>query len=290
MLGSYRFGRVSRPENRFRSQGGVVTADHDYREELATAEEAVREAGLIVMRLFKGKFDIREKSKNNPVTTADIEANRRIREIITGRFANDGWLSEEDQDSPKRLSSSRIWIIDPIDGTKEFIEGVPQFAVSIGFVVDGRPTVAAVYNPAEDSLYKAAADQGAYLNDKPISVSQRSSLEGALLLVSRSEPQRKFQVFVDHCEIQKVGSIAFRLAKIAGGDGDGTLTFRSIHEWDICAGVLIVLEAGGKVVDGPGAGLMFNRPQAKHRGVVAANASLADGLQRLWVEAMARNG
>jgi myo-inositol-1(or 4)-monophosphatase len=290
MLGSYRCGRVSRPENRFRAQGDLMTADHNYREELATAEEAVHEAGSIVMRLFKGKFDIREKSKNNPVTTADIEANRRIREIVTGRFANDGWLSEEDQDSPKRLSSSRIWIIDPIDGTKEFIEGVPQFAVSIGFVVDGRPTVAAVYNPAEDSLYKAVAGQGAYLNDKPISVSQRSSLEGALLLVSRSEPQRKFQVFVDHCEIQKVGSIAFRLAKIAGGDGDGTLTFRSIHEWDICAGVLIVLEAGGKVVDGPGVGLMFNRPQAKHRGVVAGNASLADGLQRLWVEAMARNG
>ena len=119
-----------------------MTADHPYREELATAEEAVREAGSIVMGLFRGKFDIREKSKNNPVTTADIEANRKIREIITGRFPTDGWLSEEDQDNPKRLGSSRIWIIDPIDGTKEFIEGVPQFAVSIGFVVDGRPTVA----------------------------------------------------------------------------------------------------------------------------------------------------
>ena len=264
-----------------------MTAEHPYKEELAIAEEAVREAGSIIMGLFKGKFDIREKSKNNPVTTADIEANRKIREIIIGKFANDGWLSEEDQDTPKRLGSSRLWIIDPIDGTKEFIEGVPQFAVSIGFVVDGRPTVAAVYNPAQDSLYKAAAGQGSYLNDKPISVSRRSSLDGALLLVSRSEPQRKFQVFVDRCEIQQVGSIAFRLAKIAGGDGDGTLTFRSIHEWDICAGVLLVQEAGGKVIDGAGDGLMFNRPQAKHRGVVAANPALAHGLQRLWVEAMA---
>jgi myo-inositol-1(or 4)-monophosphatase len=264
-----------------------VTSEHPYKEELATAEEAVREAGSIIMGLFKGKFDIREKSKNNPVTTADIEANRKSREIIIGKFANDGWLSEEDQDTPKRLGSSRIWIIDPIDGTKEFIEGVPQFSVSIGFVVDGRPTVAAVYNPAENSLYKAAAGLGSYLNDKPIRVSSRSSLDGALLLVSRSEPQRKFQVFVDHCDIQQVGSIAFRLAKIAGGDGDGTLTFRAIHEWDICAGVLIVQEAGGRVVDGAGDDLMFNRPQAKHRGVVAANPALAHGLQCLWVEAMA---
>ena len=264
-----------------------VSTEHPYKEELATAEEAVREAGTIIMGLFKGKFDVREKSRNNPVTTADIEANRRIRQIITGKFAVDGWLSEEDQDTPKRLSSSRIWIIDPIDGTKEFIEGVPQFSVSIGFVVDGRPTVAAVYNPAENSLYKAAAGLGSYLNDEPIRVSSRSSLDGALLLVSRSEPERKFQVFVDRCDIQQVGSIAFRLAKIAGGYGDGTLTFRSIHEWDICAGVLIVQEAGGKVVDGAGNALMFNRPQAKHRGVVAANPAVADGLQRLWVEAMA---
>jgi myo-inositol-1(or 4)-monophosphatase len=242
---------------------------------------------LIIMRLFKGKFDVREKSKNNPVTTADIEANRKIREIILGRFPKDGWLSEEDQDTSRRLGCSRIWIVDPIDGTKEFIEGVPQFAVSIGFVVDGRPTVAAVYNPAQDLLYKAAAGQGAYLNDEPIHVSPRTTLDGALLLVSRSEPQRKFQVFVDRCGIEKMGSIAFRLAKVAGGEGDGTLTFRSIHEWDICAGVLMVQEAGGKVMEGAGNDLLFNRPEAKHRGVVAANAALAAGLQQLWAEAMA---
>ncbi|MPZ76640.1 MAG: 3'(2'),5'-bisphosphate nucleotidase CysQ [Deltaproteobacteria bacterium] len=263
-----------------------VTVHFPYREELETAEEAAREAGSIIMRLFKGKFDVKEKSKNNPVTTADIDANLKIREIILGKFAKDGWLSEEDQDNSKRLGCSRIWIIDPIDGTKEFIEGVPQFAVSIGFVVDGQPTVAVVYNPAQDLFYKAAVEQGAYLNNKPIRVSPRSSLDGALLLVSRSEPQRKFQVFVDRCEIQKIGSIAFRLAKIAGGDGDGTLTFRSIHEWDICAGSLMVQEAGGKVLEGAGNGLTFNRPEAKHRGVVAANGALADGLQSLWVEAM----
>jgi myo-inositol-1(or 4)-monophosphatase len=264
-----------------------VTADFSYQEEWDAAEDAARAAGSIIMGLFKGNFDVREKSKGNPVTTADIAANRKIREIISGKFPGDGWLSEEDQDNAKRLGCSRIWIIDPIDGTKEFIEGVPQFAVSIGFVVDGRPAVAAVYNPAQELFYKAAAGQGAYLNGKRIQVSRRSSLDGALLLVSRSEPQRRFQVFVDHCEIQQVGSIAFRLAKVAGGDGDGTLTFRSIHEWDICAGTLMVLEAGGKVIEGAGDGLIFNRQQAKHRGVVAANADLAYRLQSLWVEAMA---
>jgi myo-inositol-1(or 4)-monophosphatase len=258
----------------------------DYKSELSAAEEAARAAGSAIMGMFRGKFDIREKSKNNPVTSADIQANRTIREIILGAFPKDGWLSEEDKDSAERLSCSRIWVIDPIDGTKEFIEGVNQFAVSIAFVVDGLPTVAVVYNPAQELFYKAAVGQGAYLNGQAIRVTTRSDVNGALLLVSRSEPQRKFQVFLDRCTIQRVGSIAFRLAKVAGGDGDGTLTFRSIHEWDICAGVLMVQEAGGMVFDGGGHDLIFNRPEAKHHGVVAGNAALAQGLQSLWAHAI----
>jgi myo-inositol-1(or 4)-monophosphatase len=258
-----------------------------YGEEIVAAECAAREAGSIIMGLFKGKFDVQEKSKNNPVTTADLEANRKIREIILGCFPHDGWLSEEDQDSSQRLSRSRVWVVDPIDGTKEFIEGVPQFAVSIGFVVDGRPKVAVVYNPVEDSFYKAVTGQGAFLNHQPIRVTPRNDIDGALLLVSRSEPRRKFQVFIDRCEIKPVGSIAFRLAKVAGGDGDGTLTFRSIHEWDVCGGVLLVEEAGGIVVDGSGERLTFNRQEIRHRGVVAANAAMARALQGLWSKAMA---
>ncbi|MGE5817887.1 MAG: inositol monophosphatase family protein [Deltaproteobacteria bacterium] len=264
----------------------TIFGDHLYSEESAVAEYAAKEAGSIVMRLFKGKFDVHEKSKNNPVTSADLAANRKIREIILGRFPDDGWLSEEDKDNAQRLSLSRVWIVDPIDGTKEFIEGVPQFAVSIGFVVDGRPKVSVVFNPAEDRFYQAAAGQGAYLNEQPIHVTPRSDIDGALLLISRSEPQRKFQVFVDRCEIKPVGSIAFRLAKVAGGDGDGTLTFRSIREWDICAGVLMVQEAGGRVVDGNGKTLVFNRQEARHHGVIAANGPLADSLQDLWMKAV----
>jgi len=258
---------------------------HRYSEEAAVAQYAAKEAGSIIMRLFKGKYDIHEKSKNNPVTSADLGANRKIREIVLGRFPEDGWLSEEDKDSSGRLNVSRVWVIDPIDGTKEFIEGVPQFAVSIGFVVDGRPKVAVVFNPAEDRFYEASAGQGAYLNNQRIHVTPCDNIDGARLLVSRSEPQRKFQVFADRCEIKPVGSIAFRLAKVAGGDGDATLTFRSIREWDICAGVLMVEEAGGKVVDGSGKTLLFNRPDARHHGVIAANEPLAGSLQALWVSA-----
>jgi len=268
--------------------GKQMAADktNSYTEELAIADQAARAAGAVIMKLFKGKFDIKEKAKNNPVTTADLEANRKIREFITECFPNDGWLSEEDGDSARRLGASRVWVIDPIDGTKEFIEGVPQFAVSIGFVVDGKPKVAVVYNPADDRFYHAVAGQGAFLNGRPIRVTARSEMDGALLLVSRSEPRRKFQVFVDRCKIEPIGSIAFRLAKVASGDGDGTLTFRSIHEWDICAGVLMVEEAGGIAVDGEGKVLKFNQQVPKHHGVIAAAAPLAPQLQGLWVQAM----
>jgi len=263
-----------------------LTTTFQYEKELAIAEQAAQEAGSMVMGLFNGKYDVHEKSKNNPVTTADLEANRIIRDNIRKSFPQDGWLSEEDADNSHRLALKRIWVIDPIDGTKEFIEGVPQFAISIAFVVEGRPKVAIVFNPAKDRLFRAAAGQGAYLNNEAIRVSPRQGVRGASLLVSRSEPQKRFQVFVERCDLRRVGSIAYRLAKVASGDGDGTLTFRTIHEWDICAGVLMVEEAGGKVVDGDGKTMTFNRELPKQRGVVAANAGLTDDLQALWADAM----
>lgn len=263
-----------------------MTKDFKYRAELIAAETAARQAGAAVMELFKGKFDVHEKSKNNPVTTADLEANRIIREKISVAFPDDGWLSEEDQDNSRRLRLARVWVVDPIDGTREFIEGVPQFAVSIAFVVEGVPQVSIVFNPAKDRFYKAAAGQGAFLNNEAIRVTPRHDIDGALLLVSRSEPQKKFQAFVERCDLKPIGSIAYRLAKVAGGDGDATITFRTIHEWDICAGVLMVQEAGGKVVDGSGATMRFNRELPKHRGVVAANGLLAGGLQGMWADAM----
>lgn len=263
-----------------------MIGDFKYSRELSVAEQAARDAGAAIMALFRGKYDIQEKSKNNPVTSADLEANRIIRESVASAFPDDGWLSEEDADSERRLACSRVWVVDPIDGTREFIEGVPQFAVSIGFVVDGVAQAAVVYNPAQQEFFTGAAGLGAYLNDQPIHTTDRQSVDGARLLVSRSEPAKRFQAYVDRCVIDPIGSIAYRLAKVAGGAGDGTLTFRNIHEWDICAGVLMVEAAGGKVVDGDGQPVRFNRQPARHRGVIAAGAALTPELRALWTSAM----
>ncbi|MFQ5903364.1 MAG: 3'(2'),5'-bisphosphate nucleotidase CysQ [Candidatus Binatia bacterium] len=254
------------------------TQDH-FSEELETAEKAAKEAGWIIMALYGKDYRIEEKGKGNPVTTADLEANRKIQEIIQGRYPEDGWLSEEDRDDRKRLKASRVWVVDPMDGTKEFIAGVPQFAVSVGLVVEGHPMLGVVYNPVEEKLYRAVKGRGALLNDRPIHVSLREEVQGASLLVSRSEPRRRFQSFADICRLEPMGSIAYRLAKVAGGEGDGTLTFRSLHEWDVCAGVLIVEEAGGVVLDGGGRGLVFNQPDTLYRGIVASNEILTQTLQ-----------
>ncbi len=263
-----------------------MSVQNHFSEEVRTAEKAAREAGWIIMALYGKDYRIEEKGKGNPVTTADLEANRKIREIILGSYPGDGWLSEEDKDNLQRLDASRVWVVDPIDGTKEFIAGVPQFAVSIGLVMGGQPILGVVYNPVEEKLYRAVKGCGALLNGRPIRVSLREEVQGASLLVSRSEPRRKFQSFADLCRLEPVGSIAYRLARVAAGEGDGTLTFRSLHEWDVCAGVVIVEEAGGVVVDGNGKGLVFNQQDTSYRGIVASNEILTQTLKGMLAEVL----
>lgn len=263
-----------------------MNIQNHFSEELKTAEKASREAGRIIMALYGKDYRVEEKGKGNPVTTADLEANRKIQEIIRGRYPEDGWLSEEDEDNQERLKVSRVWVVDPIDGTKEFIEGVPQFAVSLGLVVEGHPVLGVVYNPAQEEFYRAVKGCGAMLNDRPIHVSTQEKLQGSSLLVSRSEPRRRFRLFVDICRLEPVGSIAYRLAKVAGGEGDATLTFRSIHEWDICAGVMVVKEAGGRVVDGSGKDFVFNQKDAVCRGMIASNKILTSALQGIFAKSL----
>jgi myo-inositol-1(or 4)-monophosphatase len=266
-----------------------MASENHFFTELETAERAAREAGKIIMGYFGKEYAIEQKSKNNPVTTADLEANRKIQEILLGRYPADGWLSEESKDDLVRLKAARVWIIDPIDGTREFIEGIKQFTVSIGLAVEGRPVVGVVYNPAEEKLYKGARGFGATLNDRPIRVSQREQVAGAALIVSRSEPRKRFQPFEEMCGVKQVGSIAYRLALIGGAEGDAMLTFRALHEWDVCGGVAVVEGAGGVVIDGEGANIKFNRADGLCRGMVAANAGLARTLHGMLAKALAEN-
>ena len=139
------------------------------RSELIIAKEAAIEAGAIILNYYKADYEIQEKGYRNPVTTADQEADSRLKEILLGERPNYGWLSEETVDSPDRLGKERVWVVDPLDGTKEFIEGVPNFVVSVALVESGTSIVGVLFNPVTNEIFTAAEDEGAYLNGNPVS-------------------------------------------------------------------------------------------------------------------------
>jgi myo-inositol-1(or 4)-monophosphatase len=250
--------------------------------DLELAEAAARTAGRVIMGYYQEEYDVREKGKGNPVTTADLEADKVLKAALLGQRPGDGWLSEETADSPDRLSCRRVWIVDPIDGTKEFIRGIPQFAISIGLAVDGRIAVGVIYNPARDELFAAVRGGGVTLNGEPVRVSGEGDLARAQILASRSEVARgEFERFSEGHEITPIGSIAYKLALVAAGQADLTFTLTPKNEWDFAAGALLVTEAGGRVLvlgDHP---QTFNRANPKVAGVVATNGHLYDPVLEL---------
>lgn len=250
--------------------------------DLELAEAAARTAGRIVMGYYRDAYDVREKGKGNPVTTADLEADKVLKATLLGERPGDGWLSEETKDSPARLGRSRVWIVDPIDGTKEFIKGIPQFAISIALAVEGRIEVGVIYNPARDELYAAVRGEGVTLNGRPTHATDLEDLSRASILASRSEVARgEFDAFKDDYAITPIGSIAYKLALVASGQADLTFTLTPKNEWDFAAGSLLVTEAGGKVLVLGGHPQTFNCPDPLVQGVVATNAPLHDQVLEL---------
>ena len=250
--------------------------------EREVAERAAREAGAIVRRWYERGVRVAEKGPDNPVTRADLEANACIRALVAEAFPDDGWLSEETADSTDRLGRRRVWVVDPLDGTKEFIQHIPEFCVCIALVEDGRPVVAVEYNPAADRLYSAARGAGTTVNGAPAHVSRTAHVPDAIVLASRSEDKRgEWDAFKDRVHVRLTGSVAFKLAELSTGAGDATFTLTPKNEWDICAGTLLVEEAGGRVTDLAGAPLVFNQPVTLRPGMIATNGTLHAGLLAL---------
>jgi myo-inositol-1(or 4)-monophosphatase len=241
--------------------------------ELEFAVEATRSAGDLILSYFQKSFQVREKSKDNPVTSADLAADAFLREAFARRFPKDGWLSEETADDRRRLSCRRVWVVDPLDGTKEFVRGLPEFALSLALVEDGRPALAVVFNPSTGQLFHAQAGAGAFRNGTPARVSARKRFANARLLTSRSE-HGLFRGLEDHCRIRRLGSIAYKLALVSSGEADIVMSFRPKNEWDICAGSLLIQESGGVITDLQGNGFQFNKAAPLVRNVVAATPSV----------------
>ncbi|WP_281826506.1 3'(2'),5'-bisphosphate nucleotidase CysQ [Jannaschia rubra] len=246
-------------------------------DDLTLLADAALAAGAIARRHFGNGPQTWDKGLGQgPVTEADLEIDAMLRDTLTGARPDYGWLSEETTDGPGRLTRDRVFIIDPIDGTRAFVNGEANFSHSLAVVERGRPVAAAVYLPMKDRLYLAAAGRGATRNGTAIAPSGKVTLDGATVLGSKSN----FNDVFWHggrppVRPQFRSSLAYRLALAAEGRFDAMITLRDAWEWDIAAGALLVAEAGGTIVDRRGGPLRFNNARPLLDGVVAGTPDVA---------------
>ena len=225
----------------------------------------------MALSYFGRAIDVWSKGPNNPVCEADLGVDRLLKQRLLGARPDDGWLSEETADDPVRLAKRRVWVVDPIDGTRDFLRGRDGWAVSIALVEDGAPILAALCAPARRQLYLASAGGGATRDGTALSVSTCDSVSGCrlpadiLTLTARYWPEPWAATAVE-----KPNGLALRIAKIAAGEADAFFEGRPMGEWDIAAAALILGEAGGTITDRDGRPLAFNKPHPRLRGVIAA--------------------
>lgn len=239
--------------------------------------DAAREAGRIATG-FTGttarKWD--KPGGAGPVTEADLAVNEMLEDRLQSARPDYGWLSEETEDNPDRLDRERVFIVDPIDGTRSFVEGLNTWAHALAIAEGGVVTAGVVYLPMRDLMYVAAVGQGAFLNDARIAPSDQGDLNTADMLATRPNMDQGHwrQGQIPDFERSHRPSLAYRMALVAQGRFDGMLTFRPSWEWDVAAGDLILREAGAICTDKAGAPLQFNNPHPQVNGVVAAGAGL----------------
>lgn len=251
-------------------------------QELEVAVAAARAAGRRIAKHYRGDYQVEEKAPGNPVTIADTEANQIIQKAVLAAFPNDGWLSEETADSPARLAKDRVWIVDPLDGTREFVDHVPEFCVCVALVVAGVVQVGVSYNPIEDQMFAARRGGGTTLNGQPVSCTTPAKRTEAVVLSSRSETKRgEWEAFRPHLNVEPMGSVAYKFALVAAGRADATFSLSPKNEWDICAGTLLVEEAGGVVTDRFGKPITFNNADTLLPGLIAAGPILFGPLRDL---------
>jgi myo-inositol-1(or 4)-monophosphatase len=268
------------PHSHHRTDHGT---GHALAHELEAARAAALAAGEILERHFRDRgFTIDQKGKDNPVTTADFEADAKIKEMLRGGFPDYGWLSEETADNSERLSRDRVWIVDPLDGTKEFIKGIPEFVVAIALAEKGQAILGVTYNPIKHEMFYGARGTGVRLDAHAVQVTHTRVLAHATILASRSETSRgEWKAYDGQVTVNPIGSVAYKLALVAAGRADATFTRTPKSEWDIASGAALIVEAGGRITDIDGGEMRFNKPSVKLKGFVASNAFLHDEIERI---------
>ena len=238
--------------------------------------EIAREAGRLACALRDQGLSIDFKPGDSPVTNADLAADTLLKSRLRGARPDYGWLSEETADDPARLAARRLFVVDPIDGTRAFARGEPWWTVCVAVVEDGRPVTGVVFAPQLDETYAAAAGTGATLNGAPIRASGACAIEGCGMIGDARVFRR--ELWTDpwpDMRIEQRNSTAYRMCLVASGAADAAVTFGAKHDWDLAAADLIATEAGGYVGDHAGRSFAYNRAKPVQRSLVCAAPGLA---------------
>lgn len=255
--------------------------NHSQSEALQRINSALESARQVFARFTLGAIEAEYKAGHDPVTEADKAVDAVLRQELLR--VGEGWLSEESVDDLSRLEKKRVWIVDPLDGTREFVAGIPEFCVSVAMVEDGIPVAGGICNPATNEIFLGSLDSGVTYNGRLARASQRTSLEGAVILASRSETKRgewkRFEK--SSVQVRPMGSVAYKLALVSAGLADITFTLTPKHDWDIAAGAALVSSAGGFVTTLENSPLRCNRKSPLLSGLLAGGPFMRDELLAL---------
>ena len=255
--------------------------DSNYSEILQRIQSALEAARAVLSRFTAGAVAAEYKIGRDPVTEADRCVDAVLRKELLRD--NEGWLSEESVDDLTRLDKKHVWVVDPLDGTREFVAGISEFCVSVAMVENGHAVAGGICNPATDEIFLGSIDSGVTYNGKPSRPSQRASLDGALILASRSEVKRgEWKKFENtNFKIRPMGSVAYKLALVSAGMADVTFTLTPKNEWDVAAGAALVESAGGYVRTLDHQPLSCNNRNPLLSGILACGPLLKDELLAL---------
>ena len=236
---------------------------------LAAVADIVGRAADYALERQTTDFRRWHKTGGSPICEIDLSVDKRLRTELVALLPDAGWLSEERADDPARLDKQRVWIVDPIDGTRDYLRGRSGWAVSVALVEDGAPVLGVLAAPGRGELWTAAAGQGAWRNGERLAVVDRIELTGARVPADTLPKADR-----DLVAVPKPNGIALRMALVASGEADLVVAGKLGHEWDIAAAALIAAEAGATVTDGAGASFRFNKPDPRAGGVLVASPGL----------------
>ncbi|MBK9649369.1 MAG: 3'(2'),5'-bisphosphate nucleotidase CysQ [Deltaproteobacteria bacterium] len=239
------------------------------------AVAASLEAGAAIAGFYKDSYTVKDKGEDNPLTDADLASDKILEERLRAADPEAGWLSEETVDDKSRLTQARSWIVDPLDGTKEFTRGIPEFVVSVAYCVGPDAVVGVLYNPITKELFSGIVGVGAWFNGQPCRVTDHAELQGARVVCSRTEASKGwFDPWKDQLNLIPTGSVAYKFGLVAAGRAEATFTNQPRNAWDIAGGVAIVNAAGGRCTNRHGEPYRFNTPNPLQDGVCCTNGAI----------------